>query len=320
MLFAFFVLVKSHTFVFILAVLIYLNSANVKFERTIDLIWKVYLVLIILSFVLYFMDISDGGISRSYSNVRQAPAYGFTHANSGGFFFLNMFLAKIVADISITKERMVTSKTIIVDIVMGLICFYMIYFVFKCRTGAVVFLLTIMLIWIFRKIKYKKIFKYILFALHPILLSLTYLFAKWYPNPITDFLNIIFSSRLFLLHYHIMNNSITLFGNSVDYGRYTLDSSYMTMLLQYGLIPSFLFVIGSILVFNKAWRKKDGYIIVATIAFLIYGFTENGIFDIFINFTYLYLLVGNKSLKLNRIKEKLILNSNSELHDWKENI
>ena len=133
---------------------------------------------------------------------------------------------------------------------------------------------------------------------HPIMLSLTYISAIVYPNSITLFLDKIITSRFFLLNYHLMRNQITLFGSIVDYSIYTLDNSYLSFLLQYGLIPTLVFVFASIITVCKAWKNKDGYIIALLLGFLMYGFTENGIFDIYVNFTYLYLLVGNSPLKM----------------------
>lgn len=108
------------------------------------------------------------------------------------------------------------------------------------------------------------------------------------------YLDRILTSRFFLNNYHLINNRLTFFGSDIDYSKYTLDSSYMSYLLQYGIVPSIIYVVVSALVILKAWKKRDGFIIAIELAFLAYGFMENGIFDMINNFSYLYLIIGNK--------------------------
>ena len=293
------IFLKSRTIVFIVAALIYFVSKDTYFEKITEMIWKAYFLLILLSFALYFMGISNGGVSRAYSAKRVAPALGFTHANVGGYIFMMMFFAKLATDIQKAYSKKKERKTIIKDSLFCIGNLIIVFFVFKCRTVTIVCLLTMILLSVMIRINFNnRLLKYVFCMAHPIMLSLTYISAIVYPNSITLFLDKIITSRFFLLNYHLMRNQITLFGSIVDYSIYTLDNSYLSFLLQYGLIPTLVFVFASIITVCKAWKNKDGYIIALLLGFLMYGFTENGIFDIHVNFTYLYLLVGNSPLKM----------------------
>lgn len=289
------VLLESKTIVFILSILLYISSKDVDFKDVTNLIWKAYLLLIVFSFILYFFGISDGGISRTYSSIRAAKAYGFTNANSGGYFFMMLFLSKMATDAQKSIKRFHVSTKAIFNILLYIFSLFMCYNVFKCRTGFVTCVLAVVLLIFLKKIDFKKIFlKYLLCLVHPIVLIGTVILAEIYPTKIMIYLDRILTSRFFLNNYHLINNRLTFFGSDIDYSKYTLDSSYMSYLLQYGIVPSIIYVVVSALVILKAWKKRDGFIIAIELAFLAYGFMENGIFDMINNFSYLYLIIGNK--------------------------
>lgn len=302
------IIIKSGTFVFIVAILVYFNASNIEFYKVTDAVWKAYILLLITSFLLYFMGLSDGGMMREYSEKRMAPSLGFAHPNSGGYIFTMAVVAKYLSDIGKYGSMKLNSKPWRKNIVFLFISIYFTFFVFKCRTATIMCLTAIILGMFFRKIKFSsKFLKVMVLIFHPIMLVITYISATTYPNSITLFLDKIITSRFFLLNYHLQNNTLTLFGGPVDYSIYTLDNSYMSYLLEYGMVPSLLFMFGSMLALNKALKNKDGSIIAVSIALLLYGFTENGVFGIFSNIMYLYLLVGN-GLQQNKNKVKQIIN------------
>lgn len=297
------ILIKSHVTIFVFAILLYFIGEDTQYSHVTELIWKGYLLLIALSFLLYLLGVSDGGMSRSYSATRSAPAFGFSHANTAGRALVLMCLAKMATDIQ-------KNKKIICNTAKGIfnLCFYMVsillcLFLFKCRTAFLTFCIAACFMLFFRNYKYKNtLTKYLFMMVQPFLFLFTYITAKSYPDKLTLFLDKILTSRFFLNNYHLRNNSVTLFGKTISYETWTLDSSYMGFLLERGIVSCLVYVLASFFLFKKAWRNRDGYIIAIAIALYGFGFMESGILDIFVNFTYLYLLVGDVT-KRNTYKD-----------------
>lgn len=299
---------KARTFVFVFGLLLYFSTEHIRFNKIMDLSWKIYFGMILFSFLLYFLGFSDGGIARTYDVSRQAKAFGFTHPNVGGNWFMMMLLAKIYTDCS-KKIRIFSIKGILCIIFYAIALSFTFVF-FKCRTAVVVVIIEIVAMLFFKNCKYKNFFiKWLLLMIQPMILGFTIISAYLYPNYSTLRLDQILANRIFLCQFHMDENGLSFFGKSIDYAKYTLDNSYMSFLLQYGIVAMMIFIILGTIFINKAWSSKNGSIIAVAIALFAYGYMENGIFNFTINYAYLFLITGNsllssKCIGVDKEKEK----------------
>lgn len=300
----------ARTLAFVFAIVLYFTCEKTRFEKIMDLIWKAYFALIILAFLLYFGGISDGGIARTYDVTRQAKAFGFSHPNVGGYWIAMMLLSKMYCD-EYKKIKIGTIKGILNGI------FYVGsllggFYILKCRTSVAVVGIGLLCMLFYKNIKFENtILRIVTELVQPAILLFTVIGAIVYPAYGIKFLDMKLANRIFLCHYHYIMNGFSLFGKTIDYSKYTLDNSYMSFLLQYGIGAMLIYALLSIATIKKAWKNKNGAIIAVAVAIFAYGYMENGIFDPTANFAFLYLLTGNIARVKNgtymfKVKEETI--------------
>lgn len=293
---------QAKTIAFILGIALYFTTRNVRFEKVMDMSWKVYFALIIISFVLYFIGVSDGGVARTYDISRQAKAYGFTHPNVGGEWIAMMLISKMYVD-NYNGFKIRTTRGLL-NCIFYMLCLLISYCFLKCRTSIIIVAISLVCLLFYNNIRFKNRFiKKTTEFVQPFILIFSVVGAIIYPFYGTNILDIKLAHRIYLCHYHYLMNGFSLFGKLIDYSKYTLDNSYMSFLLQFGIIPMLIYTVFSILVIKKAWKQKDGAIISIAIALFLFGYMENGIFDLTTNFAFIYLLTGND---INVKKEKIL--------------
>lgn len=284
--------IQNQTKIPIIALLIFIVGFNEKFDRVSEVVFFSYSFLFVLASVLYMFGISDAGVARSYDASRSAIALGFNHPNVASETLVFIFMSW-----ACIKQRKIKSLNII-----GLILCMIIWFIFKSRTST---FLLIILILIINKKRWNYNLYYVpcVAASIPVLLCLiSYNMKLFLGTSIFINFNEKFAQRLFLINYQLEHYKLTLFGLKKVEFLYGLDNSYISFGLQYGFILMALFICCHILVCLKSWKRGRADILAFSSAMMIYAFMENGFFNPFVNFMFLYLLVDNKKNVLTRRK------------------
>lgn len=137
-------------------------------------------------------------------------------------------------------------------------------------------------------------FEYILLEMvFPICLLLSFLAPVILPEKIFNIVNKIFSTRLSLARYFLVEENIKLFGNNladITTYQYTMDNSYVFSFVIYGIIFFALLVIGYGGTIHECVKQKKNMELAMLVAFLIAGITEPFMFNTsFKNLTLLFV-------------------------------
>ena len=95
-------------------------------------------------------------------------------------------------------------------------------------------------------------------------------------------MNNLTSGRLKLFSYFFENYNINLFGNVLN-EYYVLDSSYLRLILGFGLITYLFYYIVFYKEIDFSLKNKDYTMVVILIGILIYGLTENSMYKSTLN-------------------------------------
>lgn len=146
----------------------------------------------------------------------------------------------------------------------------------------------------FWKMKFIKVF-FMFFI--PVFTFIYYFLSKSYPKYL--WLDDLLSGRLYLNYNAIKNYGITLFGNSMQYFTnrqvigneyFFIDSSYLGLIFDFGIITFILFVISWSLFQLKLLKFEKKYYILAFTAIMVHSLIDHQFFQI--NFNVYLLLLG----------------------------
>lgn len=288
---------KNKTKMPLLALLIYLNGRTENFDNLSKVIRNAYGGLFMLSLFLYFLGISDSGISRGYDLSRSAVALGFTHPNAAAetivFFVIAWSCSKIKSE-----------KAFYIISIWG---FLIVLFILKSRTASI--LLAIVIIFCnLKKRKKKWVSVPIIASFSPFILAFfSYKMQFIAKMPIFQTLNVLFAKRLYLLELQLSTYKLSLFGQQHLIFDLGLDNSYVSYGLQYGLILMLIYIFANCATVFKAWKNRKIEICIFSIIMSLYAFMENGFFNVFVNFILLYLLVENKKMVAMKMKNNEVV-------------
>lgn len=274
----------------IVALLIYLNGRREKFENIIRAIGIGNAIILFVAVILYFLGISDAGTARNYDVNRMAISLGFNHPNAAS----ETIIFCIMAWICEKKRR-------IVDILsLFLVSELFIFFIFKSRTAVMLLFLFVLLVLIEYKnykkrngkIPKKRLFFVIALLLPIVLAVFSYSMVKLMEYPTIQMINENFAKRFYLAALQLETYGLSLFGRNVESYYLGLDNSYVSYAIEYGIIPIVIFGLAHFGVVIKAWNRNNIILVICAVIFSLYAFMENGFINIFTNFTYMYILVG----------------------------
>ena len=251
-----------------------------KFIKT-DFIIKSCLIILVLLFnYLGFtnkIEIYRDGIFRN--------SFGFSHPNK-----LGLYLMMVCLDLYYIYRN----KNMIFPLIISLLISLFIYLFVDSRTSIVIILIIPVLIFITRR-NYKlldnKLVEFVLKNMFLIITFITIILSLKVNSNIKFIsnLNELLSYRLTLNNYFLNIYDINLFGNYVKTdGIYILDSSYINILLRFGIIL-FIFIYYC---FNKSikimYKEKNYCLIIIFLVLFIYGFSESFLYKISANAFLLY--------------------------------
>lgn len=235
--------------------------------------------------------------------VQNRTILGFNTPNTLGLYFLDLFL------------EFVYLKSEISNISWSHICFFILFSYVSIklnisRTMVLCVGLTIILIVlakIFPKLLMNEFTTYV-----PIIISIISLFIFVNYDNHNEFLfklNSMLTGRIYLGNLYYQKYGFSLLGQKIIH-TFAFDSGYIRLAIQYGLSIMFLFVIlyRKLLVFCV--KKKDLLLLICSIIFVIYGFSEFHVCYVTTNFTLLYIgkVFWNTNVELTAVDS-----SNQEL-------
>lgn len=160
------------------------------------------------------------------------------------------------------------------------------------RTGFIniIFLLAVTFIFkkYFNRLRKKR---FVLTLLMPSCALFSVMTAIFYGKyKILNTIDILLQGRVNYSKYFLDNYSMSLFGNEIVYNTYhIIDSSYILLLVNYGIIMFTVFLIGYYLLIKKMIREERQEEIILILLFSIYGITEFFLPNIFINLSLIFM-------------------------------
>ena len=283
-LFGFVISISNDLFSQTVIILLFIISGTcLKSDRVIRYHWAVVSVLVAFTLFMYIIGVytpdtfykvsSDGVLLRQY--------LGFAYTTYPPNYLIHLMLTFYAS-----RKKSISLADTFIFLVINYIFYRLTY------TYAVYYevYLIIVVLWIL-KLKPTafsgKVFRVMFTLFMPLLAIISVILAYIYTpaNPILFFLNQLMSSRLSLAHTGIARYGVTLFGNAVQWsgGRYGVervdayfyvDSSYINIILTYGIIALIFVIISFALLSNKA-HKKGNIKLCVILAFLaIHSFTD----------------------------------------------
>ncbi len=277
------------------AMMIIVALKNVDYKELFEIMYRILVFSIVLTFLLYLLGLSDAGVQR-----RGANALGYAHANSVGYVLMALVL------ITISKKDKISPLNKILLALLNLFG----YIIANSRTGF--FLACIALICSSNKmyafIKRKRLIQNILIVLPVILMMATLFTAVLYEsNSFVQNLDMLFNGRIKMNNYILMNKGITLLGQSVEYhgliskkiynsvtqswsNFMTIDNAYMSLIIEFGLLATIVVGIAYFKLIRKLIKYNAIRIVFVIIILFIYGLTESSIISIYVVFPFVLLL------------------------------
>lgn len=285
---------------FLCAILAIIVSKKESYEEICKVLLKGTTFAFVLSVLLYILGISNSGVSR-----RDAIALGFGHPNVCGSVIATMIF--LYFSLSEKKYRKRQWAVLIAGILANL-------FILSSRTTAVLLVLLPIIRWLLPKIlkKQNRVIKAII-CLLPILIFTVVMYITInfdYTNPIYYRLSQLFSGRPILNHYNYQQFGFMWLGRKIeiDYtalqGHNTIDCSFLSVLLQCGIIGTVVFLLGYMFTLYKSIRKKKYSILAVTILILLAGIMENSALEIVSGFPLIYLADLDGTYEFGRRRRK----------------
>lgn len=218
------------------------------------------------------------------------PAIGFNHPNNFGMFSFEICLLLFFLYFKNHKFIVILSQAFI---------FYANYFIVFSRTSAFLILLTFLfeiVLILFGEKRYYKLKKPFIFLICILfLVIIIYLLISYEVFPLNYTIDNFFSSRLSLSINYANSYSIKFFGQNLIYGKesnaflYTLDNSYLYLLLGFGFIPFVFYFLSLLISFYMCFKKNLYREIIVLIMFCFYGFTETCLLRFDLNFSIIFI-------------------------------
>ena len=287
--------------------LIIIGAPNLNFNEFIkkDMIIRFGFMTFVL--IMYHFNFTENFLTRN-SNGLYVSSMGFSHPNNFALHIMTLCLDFIYLNFHKMKFPYYV-------IILGII--YIINRFTGSRTSEIAIIVMIILNILLTRINidiFKKWLKYVICAI-PILILIVSLFLSYNYNGkgIYKTVNKIVTNRLRFSHWYLDNYDINLFGQKIvrvstvkaankKIERHILDNAYISLLLNYGIVPFIAFLIMIYNIINKSFREKNRAMITLIIVYFLIGFVETYLYLFYVN---IYLIYYTTQL-YNKKKELII--------------
>lgn len=292
---------KTTVFISIITIIL---AKNINYNKLMKCIFITRLISFVIVVTLSIIGIIDNDV---YTKIDEKGieilrySLGFSHPN---ITFLNFFI--LVTLYVYLKNKNIKLVNYLVIIISAIVLYKITY----SRTGLISIFIVIFFSVLFNRISFdkNKIFKNIIIFIPSIAgvgsLCISYFYNS--SNKVMSFINEILTGRLELGHRFLMNYKINLFGQEIiessnlDGAYLRIDNGYISLILVYGLISFLLFLCIQTLLLKRLFNEKRYYDILLIVVFLIYGISENYIYNIFVNISLIFIndILFNKKIHL----------------------
>ena len=235
---------------------------NINYKTIIKFFCFTYLVSLIIVLVFNENSIVVSNVTFPYNVARQNLGLNTMVAFTYVTFYLFVYYIYL-------RKRSITFAEIVLLFVITLLLYYLQHVKGTCFLMWAVLIASVLLKYVFKDMKYNRYFGLLLLLLFAFLyfgiVFLSYIYED--SNELLYYINGVLHGRLSLGKTGILECGISLFGNFLD-ERYRfieyfyVDSSYLRILLLYGII-GYLYVAFSLLYFiYLAHISQDTYLIV----------------------------------------------------------
>lgn len=298
--------INSGNYAYILYPFLFTISAkNIDFNKIIKTIFYTTILIIIISIIASKLGYIENKIYyRNDGTIRQSLGAVYPTDFAAHIFYI------VLSYFYIKKGKIKIYDFIIVTLISGVLYKYC-----NARLDSIsILLFFISLFFIkYNKItRIKKIYKFIIISSIPIFALITYLLTINYDskNLVYIILNIILSGRLQLGYNALTEYGIKLFGQhyiqyGADSGSYYnfIDSSYLVLLIIYGLYYFILVMITYVYICKRCCEQKDSLMISIILIIGINSMVAQHFMEFAYNPFYLYLFAKtppNNCYKLNK--------------------
>lgn len=282
--------------------LIIASCQGIQYKRICIKLYRYSILGFFFVLFLYLTGISDAGIVR-----RGNTALGFSNANVCSYIIQSICLINQY----INRERYLHSKKqYLIFPMIGVIDFLIV----GSRTSTIIITLSPYVISLTNTILIKNhshnfISSFVTKCFPIICIVITLATTLMYDTSnIIQLLNIVLSTRIFLNYYNYNKYGISILGQQTlftsnevlynpvtkQYGTYnTIDSSYMCLLLQFGILGTFVWSVAHYFLIDKIIQHKQYVLFSISIIILLFGLLESSVLEISINFPLIYLLASD---------------------------
>ena len=288
--------------------LIIIGAPDINFNEFIkkDMIIRFCLMIFVL--IMYYFNFTESFLTHN-SNGFFVSSMGFSHPNTFALHIMTLCLDFIYLNF----HKM---KFLYYIIIAGFI--YIINALTGSRTSEIAIIIMIILNIIITKtninIFKRNWLKYVICVI-PILILIASLFLSYNYNGegIYKDINKIVTNRLRFANWYLDNYDINLFGQKIikvstieaankKIDRHILDNAYISLLLNYGIIPTITFLMIIFSAINKSYKEKNKAIITLIIIYFLIGFVETYLYLFYANIYLIYLTTHPH----NKMKEMIL--------------
>ncbi len=291
------------------AFVLIVSAKDISYDRIVKNICRTYCIILTLSLFLFFFGFSNAGLQR-----RGYWAYGFVTSNiCGQIIFIIGLLLWLDENINLFK------RVIIVVVLSGVV-----YFSVNNRSVAILLLFVPPAEILMNKLNHEnkyKIIKFLIYCIPALAILISVTTALLYPvSKFIQKLNIILTSRIYLNFLNMQQHGVHFFAKNVyfdntriiynavadTYSSFnTIDSSYMCLLIQMGIVSTGIYIVVYIFLCKRLFEEKYSRLLSIVVILGVYGLFESSALEIYINVPFIYLLAkGDEDRQVQMINEQ----------------
>lgn len=271
-------------------------SKDIKIRAILKMYFLCGITMFFAHIVLYKIGIiQDININfiRKFNDftVYERHSLGFKNPNHAGYFF---FILITLFFILIKQVR----------IIYFILAFLLNQFMYTTIYSLTSYLIVNLFLFMTFCVKYMHVYKYLIFKILTCSVAcfcfiISYIISYFYSYhyEVLEKLNLILSGRIELSNLFLDKYKVNLFGqrllynsDETDFINYAvLDNSYIKILLQFGLIPTILFLLCNFFLIKLMLQKKLYIESISICCMSIYCMSESFIFNFHINYTLIFL-------------------------------
>lgn len=269
--------------------LVSVNCAKINFKTVVkyDLIIKLFLLFFIIFF--HMLGLTNGDYEKIMRDDTIRSSLGFFHPNT-----LSMFSMIIIFEYLYLNKLKLTTKKIFLAVLSSIIFSK----ITDSRTALYCTVILIVISIFYRKkldqsCSINKFLKFVIsnsffvFLVFSILISVMYLKNSLFAIK----LNESFNNRISYQSLFFRNYGVTLLGNNIEYN-ITLDNGYLKLLLNFGIIPTIIYLFTYLLNFQKGLQKDFLYVVILEVV-LLYSLFESSMLYVSYNIFFLYIFCSD---------------------------